>query len=248
MVAGLLARAGLFIGGDLNDALDNLWFTLLFKRRDIHSIDDDRFAELVDVFVSVMQGAPLSNRQRRLVRDAAAIERPQHPPEWLAQRATSLTDVSGGGPGKRAWAWKEPNTHVVLDRLRAAMPDLRYLHVARNGLDMAYSENQNQPRFWLDAEPSPSVSLRYWVDVHRRILAIGAEIGDDFLFVDYDALCAAPTIELAKLQRFLGAGVVLDGSSIVPPASIGRFKAHGLMPFDPADVAFVAELGFDTTC
>ena len=59
---------------------------------------------------------------------------------------------------------------------------------------------------------------------------------------------AASTIELAKLQRFLGAGVVLDGSSIVPPALIGRFKAHGLMPFDPADVAFVAELGFDTTC
>jgi hypothetical protein len=37
------------------------------------------------------------------------------------------------------WGWKEPNTHVVLDRLWAELPRLKYVHVRRHGLDMAFS-------------------------------------------------------------------------------------------------------------
>ena len=244
VVAALLVRPGFFIGGDLNGALDNLWFTLLFKRPDIRSIGDHEFAALCGVFTKGMQRQTLCGHQRALVRRAAAVARPQHPPEWLAERARSL--LESRGDALPAWGWKEPNTHVVLDRLRRAMPGLRYIHVARNGLDMAYSDNQRQVRFWLRAEPTPLLSLRYWCDVQRRVLQIGASMGNDFLFLDFDALCTSPRTELRKLERFLGDGKALDERVIVAPPSIGRFKAHGLKAFDPADVAYVAELGFDT--
>ena len=42
------------------------------------------------------------------------------------------------------WGWKEPNTHMILPFLLKKYKNLRYIHIMRNGLDNAYSKNQNQ--------------------------------------------------------------------------------------------------------
>jgi len=54
LVAGALAAAGYFIGYDLNEASDNLTFSLLFVRREILDASDDEFA-----------GSSRSSRRRR---------------------------------------------------------------------------------------------------------------------------------------------------------------------------------------
>ncbi|MEZ5283921.1 MAG: hypothetical protein R2712_03745 [Vicinamibacterales bacterium] len=60
---------------------------------------------------------------------------------------------------------KEPNTHVFLDRLAVVYPDMKCVHVVRNGLDMAFSASQNQLRLWgprflgPGLESSPRVAL-----------------------------------------------------------------------------------------
>ena len=66
---------------------------------------------------------------------------------------------------------------MVLPRLNVLMPRMRYIHVTRNGLDMAYGRNQNQPRLWgrrfLGIDPirvDPRYSLKYWVAAHQIIL------------------------------------------------------------------------------
>ena len=46
LVAGLLQIFGYYIGDDLNDSLDNHWFTLLFKRRSILLENDVQFHRL----------------------------------------------------------------------------------------------------------------------------------------------------------------------------------------------------------
>lgn len=257
LIAQLLLEFGYYLGGDLNESLDNLWFTLLFKRREVLDLDSETFAESLAIFVARMTGrAPVTPRQRALLRRLAAVDRGEHPPEWLEARAQSL-DTAPAPPTAGPWGWKEPNTHVVIDRLAACLPGLRYIHVVRNGLDMAHSANQNQLRFWGErflgpgVEVSPRASLRYWHFVHRRVLDVCAPMGERFLLLDYDRLCADPRTGLRRLVEFLGLSLGPEGLDrlaglVRAPASIGRFRRFGLDCFDPPDLAFVAELGFDT--
>lgn len=266
MVAGVLARLGFYLGGDLNLALDNLWFTLLFKRPEILSMPDTRFDGLVDLFLNAMTTRrPLSDDELGMAQVAAAFARPQHDVEWLQRRARSLVAACHDAPVRAPalaplWGWKEPNTHVILERLWRRVPTLTYIHVIRNGLDMACSDNQNQLRLWgelfgpaVDAEWTPRRSLAYWCAAHRRLLRAADEPGRRFLLLNYDRLCreAERDHELGRLFDFLSLAPArrqIDeiSAAVVPPASIGRFKAHPPEAFDAADVAYVRSLGFDT--
>ena len=176
----------------------------------------------------------------------------------LAQRADSFMRPETISDSAHRWGWKEPNTHIVLDRLIQHMPNMKYIHVVRNGLDMAYSSNQNQLVNWGEfilgkpIEMTPSSSLQYWCAMHRRVLEIGTQMGDSqFMWLNYDALCSHPQQELPKLLQFLEVGdrstnaVKLLLKHIKPPASQGRFKAQGIRHFSTDDIAFVKQLGFD---
>jgi hypothetical protein len=201
----------------------------------------------------------LTSADQDWVRSLAAVDRSPHDAAWLRLRVESLLATQ---PRRRAgpWGWKEPNTHVFLDRLPTAFPGMKYIHVVRNGLDMAHSRNQNQLRLWgamflerSEYEITPSWSLKYWCRVHQRITALGERMPGRFLWLDYDRFCSAPEEGLRTLVSFLGASVTASGESsllklVRVPDSIGRFRAHGLRIFDPADVEYVESLGFDTRC
>lgn len=256
LIAAMLGTLGFYLGEDLNEAKDNLWFTLLFKRRAISGLSDPAFAELVDCFVAAMTGADIDrSAQIDRLHALAGHDRLQHDAAWLRLRADSMIAALLAPRVPQAWGWKEPNTHVVIDRLRARMPRLRYIHVMRNGLDMAYSTNQNQLALWgpqllaRDVRMSPRDSLAYWCAVHRRVHAWGAAMGTDFLLLDYDRLCAQPRRGVRSLLEFLAiepAPERIDTliANVRPPSGIGRYKAHGLDDFAAADVAFVRSLGF----
>lgn len=261
LIAAMLRQWGYFIGSDLNQADDNLWFTLLFKRAELWHAEPAEFAAAVEVFRTAMFGGqPLTPAQCLQVQGLTAA-RPQHKADWLRQRYASLLQACRE-PGKRhpLWGWKEPNTHLFLDRLQTAFPRMKYIHVMRNGLDMAYSGNQNQLRLWggvilgtTDYAITPYWSLRFWCRVHRRVIELGQRMPDRFLLLNYDAFCNNPQAGIDTLGEFLDLPTdektltALRGM-VQPPVSIDRFKQHGLQHFDPADVAYVAQLGFDTRC
>lgn len=267
VVVALLRELGYHIGGDLNESLDNLWFTLLFKRRGMLTgeVTGAQFNRCWEVFEAAMSGTGAAGAGRwdqlpHFLEELARDGRAQAPPEWLAQRAGTLlaalrTDRASGGP----WAWKEPNSHLVLARLARRVPGLRFVLVMRNGLDMAWSANQNQPAFWegLVLPHSPGApgspqraALAYWCAAHRRVFSLGQAMGERFHTVNYDRLCAAPAAEIARLLDFLGVETAPDDlarfSRIVQaPASIGRHRSRPLEDFTPADVAYVRALGFE---
>ncbi|WP_159107377.1 sulfotransferase [Azospirillum sp. B506] len=158
------------------------------------------------------------------------------------------------------WGWKEPNTHIVVDRLRKVLPTLKYIHVIRNGLDMAHSENQNQPRLWgshvlggrKQSIITPRYSLKYWCAVHRRVMRISEEKSNHgrFLIIKYEHLCASPQTTIGEICNFLSYDVSrkeLEELSLIvsPPASIGRWRKAGTDIFDREDVDYAASLGFE---
>lgn len=223
VVANILSELGYFIGKELNHAKDNSSFARKFKRREIFEVRDDEFLRLVQLFVDEME-------------------------EGRAE------------VGADCWGWKEPNTHIVIDRLFGAIPALKYIHVIRNGLDMAHSANQNQPRLWgshfLGGDPlkaiSPRYSLKYWCAVQRHIIHMASDeaIKERFILLNYDDLCQYPAKVIENILAFLNVEIMVSEKrrlveSVVPPASIGRWREAGLAVFDADDVDYVASLGFD---
>jgi hypothetical protein len=259
VVAKILEKLGFYLGNDVNGANDNLWFTLCFKRTEILSATDVEFSELVNLFVDKMTGSVERNERLCQLLDALANrDRPQHSREWLNKRVQSFLDRSTDRTGRVGqWGWKEPNTHVVIGRFRQHVPRLKYIHVIRNGLDMAYSMNQNQLFLWgpaflgEDFGTSPRHSLKFWCLTHRKILAEAETMGPDFLLLDFEELCRVPERSVKALLEFLDVKTASQGEItavtqlIHPPESLGRYRRHGTQTFDPEDLAYVRQLGFD---
>jgi hypothetical protein len=255
--AALLQMLGYHIGDDLNEALDNLWFTLLFKRRAVLLESESEFRELAALFRNRMSGeAIFSDEQRARVIQLCGDGRLQHPQAWLMDRAESFLN---GGSSKRAgqpWGWKEPNTHIVIDRLFQCESELRYIHFVRHPLDMALSGNQNQLENWgpivlsRNVAIEPRQSLAYWCAAHRRVLSFFARWPTRTLMVDFDALCANPGPQCVKISDFLGAEPSDEVRSnfcelVGEGRPVGnRFVNADLGQFDAVDLSDVARWGY----
>ena len=273
VIAEILHAQGIYLGGDLNAASDNLWFTLLFKRAELFPDDDnlDEMNQGCDLFLKVMMQAQnvgqdvgldvgpfLTLQDHRFLNRLAAEDRLQHPKEWLKQRVDSIQLKFSGqqsdSTGNDRWGWKEPNSHFFVPYLESRIPELRYIHVVRHGLDMAFSKNQNQLAFWgerLLGRPvdvsDPSDSLSYWCRVHQRVARYADDLQGRFLSIDFDSFCVEPEKQMPELLDFVGVpsgGANLQDIAIKPPASTGRFRDHDLSVFRDEDLLFVQETGF----
>lgn len=271
-VAELLRLAGVYLGADLNEALDNRWFTLLFKRPRWYLSARDAGGEPVRralaVFDGVMtRGGVAALRSLPLVLGAAVdLSRSGHDPSGFAKGAWPYRRVASmllarprRASAPTGWGWKEPNTHVLLGELVEQFPALRYVHVVRHGLDMAFSANQNQLHNWgglFGVEPPTDTgsvaraSLNFWIRANERAVGIGeSRLGSRFLVVDADRLCEDPDAGVAHLLDFLQVEVspdVRDAMVAVPrrPASAGRYRGHDLGLFGPEQIEAVRRLGF----
>lgn len=252
LLAEVLQGLGMHIGDDLNPARDNLWFTLLFKRREILGCDDAEFGRLVRTFQAAMIGGrSLDAATHAQLATLSRKARPAHTTDWLEARAKSLLKASERAGNHCWWGWKEPNTHVVIERLWQWIPDLRYIHVMRHGLDMAHSRNQHQVMLWGrellqgDVEPSPQRSLTYWCGVHRRVNALLADHPDRVYLLDYDRFCAEPASSLVALRSFLGISDAphLDVEKMIQPRKAAKHW-QPLHQFNPEDLTFLQSMGY----
>ena len=253
---------GYYIGDDLNGALDNLWFTLLFKRHDALSQSDLEFEDLFALFwnrMSCERGSPrgaLSQIKRDQIFVTAETDRAQHPRDWLLERARSFVDTAIGRDEGQPWGWKEPNTHLIIDRIFARRNEVKYIHFVRHPIDMAFSNNQNQLLNWgrillgCDVQRTPRFSLKYWCAVHRRMLDFARIWPDRILISDFDAIIASPNSYCDEVAAFLGVEVTSNMQdafrNLVDPdaPSRGRFNVRSIGDFDDADIAYVRECGY----
>jgi hypothetical protein len=141
-----------------------------------------------------------------------------------------------GGP----WGVKVPRNILMLPFWQQMFPELSFVHVIRDGLDMAYSKDRNQLRMVGDLvltseELSLPESLRaiaYWKRVNLMAAAYGEDhLGPRYLRLRFEDLCADPKWAYEQLRRFLE---LRDGpmppvaieNEVVSPASIGRWREH----------------------
>ena len=265
----MLAMLGFYIGDDLNRALDNLWYTLLFKRKGWYyrSRDDERTIRTgLGLFSNIMvdRAPPSLEEMKFLIRAviSTACFRVHSAPTrgvWPFRRLVKMLKGRSLQSDYIGWGWKEPNTHLLIQEFDRFFDRFKYIHVVRHGLDMAFSSNQRQLHNWgrlfgvkwpKAAADLPRASMRFWVEANRRAVQIGKDLGPDkFLLVNYDRICTTPEPELQKIIHFLGVAPdreTFDKLAALPKRSkrSGCYLKQDLSQFEPEDLSQLLSLGF----
>jgi len=134
----------------------------------------------------------------------------------------------------RPWGWKEPRSVYALALIRAEVPGVRFLHVVRDGRDMALSANQVQLRKHGDAvlgasdEPDELRSISLWREVNLRAADFGErELGDRYLRIRFEDLCAEAAATVEQVLRFFGLegdAARIAAEEVQTPATLGRWR------------------------
>lgn len=257
VLAEILETSGLYIGDLQNSAKDNLVFTTLFKNPDRRD-HLDSFSSRLQLFTRYMQGGRLSlidtvrlisfrNENKRIVSNRIGID-------TIIRKGLTKEDR------REKWGWKEPNTHIYLESLISELPNFKYIHLVRNGLDMAFSSNKNQLYNWGrlfgitisrndPEEVKAKAQLEYWIKSTKRVIQIG-DASRNVLIVNHADLCLDPVREIDNILQFSDLKPpkkLLEELYSIPSRSkaASRFKESDLKIFEEQQLQNLVELGFE---
>lgn len=208
------------MGSTVNASYDQLWFTLLFRRREWINTKptSNELDTALACFDAICQRdldyLNTNNTQQLLERLANNLQNyglsGTSFTTWCDLKRQRINDKEYSAP--HSWGWKEPNTHVFLEPLASFYPQLKYIHVIRHGVDMALSSNQNQTRQWhkwFDLEnkelrPSRQESFNFWFCSNRRTKAFcESRLAEQHIWIKYENLCHQPLQTAHKIADFL---------------------------------------------
>lgn len=273
VITQILIRLGYFMGRDLNYANDNLLFTLLFKRpkwgcRNLNENEKKIFRALAIFEKCMLGGSRFQSDELRFIMCAVfdigmrgnnhiCANRGLWPVYRMVKMfGTKKIDLDS----YTGWGWKEPNSHIYIEHLSKYFTNLKYIHTIRHGLDMSYSNNQQQLYNWgklfgIQVPSKPELitqaSLHYWIKANERVLEYGKQLlGDRMLILNFDKLCYEPRKNVGRLIDFLE----IDKSNIdfdnlcrliKMPKSIGRHRKHEMNMFSKEEIDSVKQFGFE---
>ncbi len=265
VITDILSKAGIQFGSYLGPALDNLHFGYVTEPfRDSVLWPFRRMKHLIDVFIALQFRRRLSfSNALVLIRIGfyrSSLFNPVAGPfrharyTWRIARRYQLPY-----PPKKPWGWKLPRNQLYLPALNQYFPKCRYIHIVRHGLDMAFSDNLTQLKYYgrffgVDAHntlaSTPSKQLDYWIHTNQQVKKICAEnLKERYLIINYNTLCANPVSTISQLLDFLSIpytdSFVRHLGSQVNPTTINRYKSEDLAQFSPEQLLAVREMGFE---
>jgi hypothetical protein len=216
LVTRIVCRTGRFMGSSLNpfdDALDLARF-------------DWRWG------LSYLRARAIGEEQEIAARMAS------HHDEALRRHLAPLGEVP-----LVPWGWKHPHSYLMLPFLSERHRNLRFVHVVRDGRDVAFSSNQRQALHygpvalgerWTSAAAGAVRSAAYWAWANELAVEDGQRhLGERYLCVRFEDLCIEPEAAAARLLDFACGGAADDEliaqavAEISPPASVGRWRRAG---------------------
>ncbi len=244
IIAEVLKQMGIFMGSDLNKANDNKTIGCEFPNfRD--SIQ--KKGSIKDILFRKKQNLlrwKTINTETIIHRTLRKFEKIMSD-DFNEQKEQTL-----------GWGWKIPGNFYIMKQLAKRYPKIKYIHSLRNGLDMAFSKNQNQLNNWgeyygVDIKnlPVPKASLNYWYNANSKaVMQAKGLLGDRFLLLNFEDFCIDPESGVQKICDFLNIKDIniSEISKVVKiqPTS-GRYKNNDLSVFDNSDFDKVRELGFE---
>lgn len=257
-VAQLLINAGVYMGEPLNFANDNIFFTACFMNPAWQgNATSTEISGRIEIFERHMRQRNVSKHELKTLERLPYSTSYQYPPHLFP-------DLRKQRPFKAAlstWGWKEPNTHIYLKDLANYFPQLKYIHVLRHGLDMAFAKNKKQLLNWghlfgitvhkNDSEAELSrKQLDYWISSTKRVIEIGKKyLPGRFYLLKYEQVCKHSATEVPELLKFMNINIQEDHSNLHDVFQLsdgtGRYKLNDLSIFRPEQLKAVEELGFE---
>ncbi|MDG1066381.1 MAG: sulfotransferase [Luminiphilus sp.] len=262
VIAQLLQSLDFDMGSDLNESLDDLGFTALFKRPSLWPLPDhiSQLNEALEVYLTSRGHKSPSwiSQAHQNARVAELLESIRQNNEWL--ETGSLSDreqfLAAFRQPTPLWGWKEPNAHILLPFLMAALPNMKYIHVTRHGLDMAHSSNQTQMKIWgphllgraVDIDSSTD-SLAFWCNSHRRLLELRKQFFNRVLVLPFESLFSKVDSTLTQLCKFLESPETFHSATIAAadlrqPQSLGRYRHHPPISLSSDDREILRHLNY----
>jgi hypothetical protein len=212
LVVQVLRELGVYMGSRVNRADDAVWMARFDWRFGRRIVRDERAAPR-------KRGLAVAGRTAT-IRAAFRVARTLH--------------LRGYGGGR--WGWKHPHSYLLIPFLHTVCPELRFIHLVRNGLDMATSANLRQLRRYGDlllepAEQGSDADVRaalFWSRANHVARHAGERLlGDRYVCLRFEDLCTHPAASISDLARRLGlepaaAAVERAARLPAPPASMGR--------------------------
>lgn len=137
------------------------------------------------------------------------------------------------------WGWKAPRSVYLLSFLHGHFPDLKFIHVLRDGRDMALSGNQNQLNkhgaavlSWSERlfRSRAERSILLWERVNLYAAECGeSRLDQNYLRVRFEDLCEKPVETTARIINFLGARIDPESiarAEIAPPSTLQRWRTY----------------------
>jgi hypothetical protein len=110
--------------------------------------------------------------------------------------------------GKKILAFKTPADIRHLDFVTEFLPDARYIHITRDGRDVAMSQLAKKGSFFHDLREYRRLSyanvFRRWVEWEQKVRATLYRGGLKVIHLRYEDLIADPEREMRRITSFLG--------------------------------------------
>ncbi len=135
------------------------------------------------------------------------------------------------------WGFKNPRTMLILPFLNEIFPDMKFVHVIRDGRDISLgnefaARNRYRTAFLQDEEKNLSAEeamILFWGRSNQRSMDYGRQhMPGRYLQMRWEELCADPVRKAAELLEFASCPTA-DARTIArvvkKPSSIGRWKS-----------------------
>ena len=117
-----------------------------------------------------------------------------------------VMDEIARNQGVVRWAVYDPDNLLHMQRIKADIPEALFIHVIRDGRDIALSLSKMQgftPFPWNRKSRGLRETALYWEWMVRKGRQYGTLIGNDYIEVRYEELTTQPESVLSRLGNFL---------------------------------------------
>ena len=185
------------------------------------------------------------------------ISGPYYGWRWIIERWRRILLPSAPKPqgGLWLWGWKEPHTIFFLHSIQAYYQKSKFILVLRNGLDMAYSRNTQQMKYWgssFGIDPSdlePQNRFEFWYRSNQHAIATArSQFVDSFMIVKLEDLYLEKETNLEALFAFVGLNPADVSEDVwhIPklPSSHGRYHEYDTAWIDAGIIQKLMEVGY----
>jgi len=228
LIAGLLHKAGIFMGYKQDDNNESVFFQRLnefiFRQANASWDNPHNFLFIDQSF---------KDYARRLIElHLKGLRRVQYLGPLRFFRYKTIKDIDF------PWGWKDPRNTFTVDIWKEIFPEARIVHVFRNPVDVAESLKNREHRlrnkglglkarvkeFLLKGKVYPCWSVRVldileginlWCQYTEKALSLDKEFGDRILHIRYETLLETPEESFKRILKFAGFDMSKDISNIV---------------------------------